>query len=63
MVLGGLTVNEWLSIAGFILAVGTFLVNYFHKKRDSKMKQDFLNRRLEILEKRGTNAYAKYDHS
>lgn len=32
---GSVSLNEWLTIGGFILAVLTFLVNfYFQKKRD-----------------------------
>ena len=34
---GSLSLNEWLAVGGFILAVATFCVNvYFQRKRDRR---------------------------
>jgi len=36
-VAGSLSLNEWLAIGGFILAIATFCVNvYFQRKRDRR---------------------------
>lgn len=34
---GSMSLNEWLAVGGFILAVATFCVNvYFQRKRDKR---------------------------
>lgn len=34
---GSLSLNEWLAVGGFILAIATFCVNvYFQRKRDRR---------------------------
>jgi hypothetical protein len=34
-VLLGLTVNEWLAVGAFATAAATFVVNWYHRRRDS----------------------------
>ena len=35
----GMSVNEWLAIGGFLLAVLTFSVNWHYRRREDKRKQ------------------------
>lgn len=35
--LGALTLNQWTAVIGIILAIGTFLVNWYYRK---KMRDD-----------------------
>ena len=35
--MAGLSINEWLSMAGFLLGLATFAVNWHYKKKHYKL--------------------------
>lgn len=41
---GALTVTEWLAVGGFILALGGFLVNWWHKRQLVRLARERLDR-------------------
>ena len=43
-ILGGVTLNEWLAIGGFILALGSFIINWYYQ-----------DKRFRLLEKKHNN--------
>ena len=43
-ILGGITLNEWLAIGGFILALGSFIINWYYQ-----------DKRFRLLEKKHKN--------
>ena len=38
--LWGLTINEWVTIGGFALAIITLLINWYYKRLHYKLAQD-----------------------
>lgn len=41
---GAFTFTEWLAIGGFLLALGGFIVNFWHKSQMLKIERERLNR-------------------
>ena len=37
--LAGLTIAEWMAIGGFFIALASFLVNWWHKRRMIKIEE------------------------
>lgn len=43
-VIGGVTLNEWLALGGFLLALGSFIINWYYQ-----------DKRYRLLEKKHKN--------
>ncbi len=55
-VFGGLSINEALGIAGFVLAVGGFVLNwYYRRKADTRAQRLFELREKRLLQGREDN--------
>lgn len=37
---GAFTLNEWLTIAGFLLALGSFLINWYYQHKRYELERD-----------------------
>ena len=38
-ILGSVTLNEWLAIGGFILALGSFVINWYYQDKRFKLME------------------------
>ena len=41
---GAITLNEWAVIVGILTGVGTFIVNWYYKHKESKAKIEMIKR-------------------
>ncbi|WP_020408939.1 HP1 family phage holin [Hahella ganghwensis] len=45
-VAGSMTFNQWLALGGFGLAAATFCVNWYYKRKEFKLKEEYHNHML-----------------
>lgn len=50
MVIGGLAVNEWAMIGGFIVGVLGLIVQWYYRHREFKLKERESNARMGLYE-------------
>ncbi|WP_051085428.1 holin [Hahella ganghwensis] len=47
---GTLTLNQWLALLGFALALATFAVNWYYQRRRDKRYAEYHELRVKVME-------------